>query len=267
MVFRFKRRKTVHTICSVPATFEGLEQVLFADRMVALSRHTKELFEQHSDRPVVHIPPCIPVDVSVSEERKQAVLQKLELPDKPLVLFAGDYQFSKAARVCCGALPIILANTDAHFVFACRIKQEASREIEAGIRAEVEELGLGKRVTFVNEVDDMEALAAAVDLNILPADSLYAKMDIPLVLLESLREGVPVIVSDHGPLPELMDRDVGRCVPTGDSEALAAAVKELMEDAELRRTLGENGRQLVREVYSPAPVAAAYEDLYDSLLA
>lgn len=266
MVFRFKRRRTVHTICSVPRDFQGLEEVLFADRMVALSRHTKALFEKHSNRPVIHIPPCIPIDTQVSDERMRTVVERLGLPNRPLVLFAGDYQFSNAAKVCCGALPRILADTEAHFVFACRIKQEASRGIEAQVKAEVEALGLAERVSFLNEVDDMEALAAAVAINVLPADSLYAKMDIPLVLLESLREGVPIVVSDHGPLPELMERDVGRCVATGDSEALAGAVVELMKSAELRRSLGDNGRQLVRDIYSPAPVAAAYEELYDSLL-
>jgi len=265
-VLTFKRRRTVHTICSIPRSFEGIDRLLFADRIVTLSRHTQELFERHSARKVVHIPPCIPVDRQVSEERKRQIIEELDLPDKPLVLFAGDYQFSDAAAVCVRALPRILGQTDAVFVFACRIKQEQSREIEARVKSEVEAMGLLGRVRFFNEVSDMEALAAAVTLNVLPADSLYAKMDIPLVLLESLREEVPVVVSDHGPLKELLEREVGASVPTGDHNAFSEAVIDLLGSGDRCRAMGREGRRLVEEVYSPGPVGAKYEELYDSLL-
>jgi glycosyltransferase involved in cell wall biosynthesis len=266
-VLFFKRRKTVHTICSVPTTFEGIDRILFADRMVVLSRDTQGKLEAHTRRPVVHIPPCVPVDRVLDETRKRQALEALGLPlDRPVVLFAGDYEFSDAATICLQALPRIFAGSDAHFLFAVRIKREPSRQAEARIRDEVRAMGLAERVHFHNEVDDMEALAAAVTLNVMPADSLYAKMDIPLVLLESLREGVPVVVSDHGPLAELLDRDVGAAVPTGDAEAFGDAVAGLLQDEAARNAKGETGRKRVRETYAPAPVAAAYEALYDDLL-
>ena len=261
-----KRRRTVHTICSVPASFEGIDDLLFAERIVVLSRHTKSLFEAHTRRPVLHIPPCVPVREPVDDQRKLRVLETLGLPAGPTVLFAGDYEFSEAAAVCLRALPEILGSTDARFVFACRIKREPSREIEARIKAEVQAMGLGDRVSFCNEVDDMEALAASATVHVLPADSLYAKMDIPLVLLESLREGVPVVVSDHGPLAELAAGGGGVATPTGDHRACAAAVVDLLGNAEKREEMASQGQRLVQSTYSPAAVSARYEELYDELL-
>jgi glycosyltransferase involved in cell wall biosynthesis len=266
LILALKRRKSVHTICSQPRSFEGLDRLLFADVVVTLSRYTQSLFERHCARRVVHIPPCVPVGTPVDETRKEAALARLGLAGRQVVLFAGDYEFSNASTVCLKALPAILRGSQAQFLFACRIKREGSRQVEAVIRGEVEAMGLGRRVSFANEVPDMEALAAAVALNVLPADSLYAKMDIPLVLLESLREGVPVVASDHGPLAELMAHEVGAMVPAGDHEALAAAVVELLSAREERERLGANGRKLVASKFSPAEVAARYEEVYDQLL-
>lgn len=266
VVLKLKRRRSVHTICSVPATFEGITRLMFADRIVALSEHTRELLERHGVRNVVHIPPCIPSSDPLPEGRRKGMVDGLGLPALPLVVFPGDYQFSSAARICADALPEILGKTDAHFVFACRIKQEQSRQIETGIREMVSQAGLDGRVSFFNEISDMEALVAAASLVVLPADSLYAKMDIPLVLLEALREEVPVVVSDHGPLAELVAEPVGVAAPEGNANAFANAVVELLNNPEQRREMGRRGREMVLEKYNPDSISARYEQLYDELL-
>lgn len=266
-VLFFKNRKTVHTICSVPRSFDNIESLLFSDVVVALSRDTQGKLQEKTGRAVVHIPPCIPVGPPVSAKRKELALASLHLPSGvPLVLFAGDLEFGSAARVCVEALETILSRSDAHFVFACRLKTEAARAAEAGLKSDIATQEWAGRVHFHNEVADMEALAAAVTLNVLPADTLYAKMDIPLVLLESLREGVPVVVSDHGPLAELLDRDVGAKVSTGNATHFAQAVTSLLLDDAARQTKGTNGHRMVREIFAPEIVGAAYERIYDGLL-
>jgi glycosyltransferase involved in cell wall biosynthesis len=267
-VLRMKKRRSVHTICSVPKDFSTVDGCLFADIVVALSQDTCDKLRAVTRRKVVHIPPCIPAGPPMEALRKRNALATLGLAtDRPMVLFAGDYQFSNAARICCQALPEILGRTNAEFIFACRIKQEASRLLEAEIKAEVDALGLGDRVHFFNEVEDMEALAAAVTLNVMPTDSLYAKMDLPLVLLESLREGVPIVVSEHGPLPELCsEEEVGRVVPVNDHTAFTEAVVELLSKEGLRWEMGRSARRLVQTKYSPRAVSNAYEALYDELL-
>jgi len=261
-----RRRRVVHTICSAPATYEGLDRLMFADQVVVLSEHTRRLVEAATSRPVALIPPSVPLGTPVSAERKARILAELGLPERPLVLYAGDYQFSNAAAQCVRALPAMFEGNDAHFVFACRVKQERSRLVEARLREEVRTLGLGDRVSFFNEVSDMEALAAAVTVQVQPADSLYAKMDFPLVLLESMREGVPVVVSDYGPLPELLaGTDAGLIVRTGAYAALAAAVQALVTDPVRRMFMGEIGRSVVKARFSPRAMASSYETLYDSL--
>jgi glycosyltransferase involved in cell wall biosynthesis len=75
----------------------------------------------------------------------------------------------------------------------------------------------------------------------------------PYSVLDSLADGVPVLASDRGGLPELVGRTVS---PDGWGAALA----ELWADPELRRSRGEEGLARSRELFSP-------ERYYESLMA
>jgi glycosyltransferase involved in cell wall biosynthesis len=268
MVRRLKPgKKFVQTVCSVPATFEGIKKLMFAHRVVALSRSTRDQLLAHGVENVVHIPPAVDNSRRVSAEARQAVLLKLGLPlNRPVVLYAGDYQFSRAADTCARALPRILEGSNAHFVFACRIKQDLSRAEEARIKEWVASQPFRDRVHFFNELDCIVELIAASTLQVLPAGSLFAKMDIPLVLLESLREGTPLLVSNSPPMSELIEDGAAAPVWPEEPEDLATRVLELLGSEARRRTLATAGLQLVKTKYDSAVVAAAYEDLYDELL-
>ncbi|GAA4191542.1 hypothetical protein GCM10022288_22540 [Gryllotalpicola kribbensis] len=64
----------------------------------------------------------------------------------------------------------------------------------------------------------------------------------PLTVLEGMATGVPVVASASGGIPELV-WGAGRLVPRENAEALADVLDELVQDAELRRELGEEARR------------------------
>ncbi len=257
-------KRLIHTICSRPADFRSIGKLMFAHEVVALSNHTKERLLEAGVDNVSMIPPAIDAKSRVSENDKLALRRELGLPlDKPLVLFAGDYQFNNASMTVAKASGEIVEKTGAHIVFACRIKQEASRAIEQEVKQVIADAGLTSSVSFFNAVDRMERLVATASLQVLPADNLYAKMDIPLVLLESLREEVPIIVSDAAPVNELLARPVGLAVPPGDPDALAKKTIELLLDEPRRRSMGLEGRKMVIEHNDASVVARQYEALYE----
>lgn len=72
---------------------------------------------------------------------------------------------------------------------------------------------------------------------------------LPVVLMEAMSSGVPVVASDLSGIPELVDDEVtGLLVPPGDSDAIAAALLRLDADPELRVRLAAEGRaKVVRE--------------------
>jgi glycosyltransferase involved in cell wall biosynthesis len=62
------------------------------------------------------------------------------------------------------------------------------------------------------------------------------------------------------------DNETGLLVPTEDPAALAAAIRRLLAEDNLRRRLGEQGRRLVLEHFTAAHMTRAYQSLYDELL-
>ena len=126
--------------------------------------------------------------------------------------------------------------------------------------------GIAHRVTFLNEVSSLRELFGIADVQVFPADSPGEKMDLPMVLLEGMAEGVATVVAQKPPLTELVQAGVALAVPPMDPVGLAAAVVELLRVPERRHELAQAGRQLVEARYDVRQVASRYEDIYDEVL-
>ena len=151
----------------------------------------------------------------------------------------------------------------AQIVLACRPKTPRAHLVEAQLR---DRLQTEPRVRIAGEISDMRALLAASSVVVLPADTTYAKADLPLVLLEALAEGTPIVVSDRPPLTEILQDDVGLAVPPSAPLPLANAVARILGDPERRATMSANARKLARARFSAKVMAAEYERLYSELL-
>lgn len=138
------------------------------------------------------------------------------------------------------------------------------------LTALIQSAGLGERVRlpgFQPEAD-LNALLASCDVLCLP--SLERTEAFGLVLLEAMRFGKPVVVSDiPGSGAGWVTRQAGHglLVPPGDAAALAAALCALQHDPDRRRTLGRAGTAALREQFGIEPVAAAVAALYRWVLA
>ena len=88
-----------------------------------------------------------------------------------------------------------------------------------------------------------------------------------LFILEALANGVPVVQPSHGAFPELIEATGGGLlVRPGSAEAVAAAIDELMIDAELRERLARRGKDAVHRRFGDEVMAAATLDLYREFL-
>ena len=91
---------------------------------------------------------------------------------------------------------------------------------------------------------------------------------LPLVVLEAMAHGKPVVATPVGGTPELVtDGETGLLVPPRDPQALAAALQRLLEDAELSRRLGEAGRRRVEERFSLDAMNRRVLQIYDEVVA
>ena len=90
---------------------------------------------------------------------------------------------------------------------------------------------------------------------------------LPLVILEAMAAGKPVVATTVGGIPEVARDGVeGLLVAPGDVDALEEALDRLLSDRGLRTSLGARGRRRVLADYSPERLAARIDTLYGELL-
>ncbi len=126
------------------------------------------------------------------------------------------------------------------------------------LEALARELGCADRVRFEGAIanEAVRALLAESDVLCLPSRPCETTGDrdgIPVVLMEAMAMGVPVVAGDLPAIRELVeDGRSGRMVPSGDAAATAACLAEIARDESLRRALGRGGRERVEQEFSLA---------------
>lgn len=84
-----------------------------------------------------------------------------------------------------------------------------------------------------------------------------------MVLLEAASCAKPIIASDVSGCREIVrPGENGMLVPVRDAEALAGAMEKLLGEREIRRSMGESGRRMVEQEFSPEIIIAETLHLY-----
>lgn len=135
----------------------------------------------------------------------------------------------------------------------------------------LEHPGLRGRVRWVPAVPHAAApeLLSAFDALVLPSLTRPGwKEQFGRVLIEAAACGTPVIGSDSGEIPHLIDRlGHGLTVREGQVDALYLAMRRLREETELRDALREQGRREVAQQFDVEALAYRFKQLLDSLVA
>jgi len=128
------------------------------------------------------------------------------------------------------------------------------------------DLGITDRVRFLGyqSSDQVRALLQETDVFALPS---FAE-GVPVVLMEAMASGVPVVTTRIAGIPELVEDDVsGFVVPPGDVAALVAAIDALLRDPSLRSRLGAAGRATVEREFDIDAEGAWMGEILSSALA
>ena len=125
--------------------------------------------------------------------------------------------------------------------------------------AEVSRLGLGERVIVREKVTEIEDYLQAADLGLFASES----ESFCLSILEAMSFGCPCVGTRVGGIPEVVENEVsGLLVPSGDLEALSAAVERLLDNPALRQAMGAAAQRRARQLFSAAAIVPRYEALY-----
>lgn len=258
---RVRRIPIVQTIPSRPRVFDA--GLAFGDRVVVPSRWSEARWRQAGvEAPRLRrVPPGVPLPDAVDDAARRRARRALGWPeDAPTVLYPGDLG-GDAPRVVDAFADA--APPPARLVLASRRKSPADDESGAALVRRIQRRDLDDRVVWTGEVPRFASLLEAADVVALPALDTYAKVDLPLALLEAMALGLPVVVDARGPAAELAV-DGGAWAVRDDGE-LVEALRALVADGALRRRYGEAGRRTIARDFDPATVAGRYEALYDEV--
>ena len=134
---------------------------------------------------------------------------------------------------------------------------------QSSLEALAERLQVARQVVFTGERNDVKELLRETTLAVLP--SLSEGMS--NVLLESMAAGLPVVATNVGGNPELVQNGkTGFLVPARDPAALSNAIIRILEQPELGLCFGAAGYQRVSTHFSLSTTVRRTEELYSSLL-
>lgn len=192
--------------------------------------------------------------------------KELGVPDGvPLVGMIGQITRWKGQSVFIESMPFIAKDfPSARFVLVGDVMNDFDREYKAEIESAVARKGLGDRVIMAGFRKDIPSVVSGLDIVIhasIKPDAL------PTVILEAMFMGKPVVATDVGGVPEIVDDGVsGFVVPPNDPKGLADAVCRLLGDETLRSKMGRDGKRAFLDKFKPEAYLENVMKVYRDLL-
>jgi glycosyltransferase involved in cell wall biosynthesis len=223
-----------------------------ADHVVSNSRRNLDLARQRG----IRLPPS---SVIYNMVLARGRARPAEPANCPRIVAAGTLNAIKSYDVLLVALGRLAAEG---LPFECLLA--GSGPEQPALQALAVRCGVADRVKFLGEVDDVPALLSSAHVLAHPSRS----EGLSNTVLEAMGEGVPVVACPVGATAEIIeDGTSGILVPAGSAEELAAVLRRLLTDAELRGRLGKAARESVERFCDENVVLDQYEEVLRGLLA
>lgn len=279
MFFKFflkiGNKKSVQTLTSIYHLYffnknKNLKKVLFSDKIIVLSDFAKNKLLDNGIKNVKRIYPGVNLKEFKPNIKNLSLKKRLKLVNKPIILYAGDFNILKESRTIHHFIDIISLSVkkipDLKFIIACRIRSKKDECEQEYFKKHAKKRSLDKSIIYLNTVKNMSELISVCDLCIYPSKKeITAKLEIPLILLEALAEEKPIVINNIRPLNEIMKDNVGIIVKNGDAELFSNSLIKLIKDIRLRKTMGKLGRKVAKKYFNNENMVKEYQKVYESL--
>lgn len=245
-----------------------LELLSGFDGLVFVSAHTQDAwlaFPELKDKPAFVIPNCCreAEAQTLLTRSKSSVREALGIPQDAFVASCvASVQVGKGQDQLVAALPEIIAAIPDFKLYLVGSGSEApwARELRQRLEAE----GLTQYVEFMGYREDGMAYTYASDVFILPSRAESQ----PLVILEAMALGAPVIATRVDGIPDMLDSGACGCLFTPEKpQEIAQHVITLYRDEALRRAMSERARVRYWATFSKAQQIRRYDEAICTVLA
>ena len=254
----------VTTLHGTDITVVGIEPSYFritqfsiqsSDRVTAVSRFLKDRTEETFGitKPIDVIYNF--VDPEVFAPRRRSGL-RLAPPHSRVLMHASNFRAVKNIPT------VIQVFAEVRKRVPVKLVMVGDGPEKAGAEHRVRELGAERDVLFLGNQDCMEEILPLADVFLLPSSS----ESFGLVALEAMSAEVPVVASNAGGLPEVIENGVtGYLHDSGHVDGFVASVLRLLGDERLRRGMGRRARRVARQRFNVDDMVDRYVNVYDSL--
>jgi glycosyltransferase involved in cell wall biosynthesis len=215
-----------------------------ADILVAVSTGTQRQAEREGVKleRIAVIPNGItPIDLELvnrSNARKQAGMTNGDL----YLLSVGRLVYQKGHEFLIHAMPNVLRQYPSMKVGIC-----GEGVLRSQLEEQISKLDLSDSVKLLGQWDDVSQFLALTDIFVLPS----RWEGLPIALLEAMSVGLPVIATRVEGVEDVVEDQVhGLLVPVEDSEALAKAILQLINDPKQRNEMGMAASLRVKQLYT-----------------
>lgn len=196
-------------------------------------------------------------------ESKDDIRQRLGLDSQKSVIFAsGNFRLAKGFDLLLQALVMVIETYDSE-----NIKRDnlpvlviaGEGELQESMKDLSHQLGIEDQVRFLGFRTDMPEILKAADLFVLSS----RWEGCPMVILESMALGVPVLATNVGGVSELVvDDQSGKLVSPGSPEKLAKGICEMLKDQNRAVCFAEQGRSRLSQLFAIDKNAQQMASLY-----
>lgn len=225
---------------------------------ILLGEHTKSMYEGFAD-------PCRLFSVPGSvEDTRDIVIAKQASPKLASSINVLYFSFMTRSKGVLTAFQVAAqvldTNSSVCFTFAGPVElgtvQEEFNQLKNKFNSRVKHLG------YIGDISERTRMYRDADIFIFPTH----RDVFGLVLLHAMAEGIPVIASREGAIPEIVeDGKNGFLFPKGDHAQLAQRVLLLAEDPQMRKQMGRESRRRYESYFTPEKYGKRMIDAFEQI--
>jgi glycosyltransferase involved in cell wall biosynthesis len=180
---------------------------------------------------------------------------RLDLPSEgPVIVCLANFTPTKGQRVVVDAMPALVAR----FPGIRAVLAGDGPELQA-VRDRADSLGLDATVRFPGPFTEPWDLLRAADVFVLASEM----EGLPLVILEAMSQGVPVVATDVGGIPEaVIDGETGFLIAPRDAGAVANAVARILEAPILAQRMRQAALARFEQRFTMQSMLDSHRELY-----
>jgi phosphatidylinositol alpha-1,6-mannosyltransferase len=269
-ILKNKKTKVIQTIATLREDIFSdaeIKDMIFGDMITTYSDYAKNKLNNLGIKNVQKIYPGIDLKDYYPREKSKKELQKHNFSEKDFIInFSGEYvRLDGMDDVVNSFLKVSKEIPEAKLSLAVRVKNEKDARKKEEIIKRLKENNLLEKVSFHDSGKfKMSDIYNLCDISLFTVRNMKGKFDIPLVSIEAMACGKPVVISDIPILQEFSNKNNSMQIESGNIEEITQAILTLYKDKEKRTYLGTFSRTYAKENFSINQSAEKYSEIYQN---